>query len=157
MLYLTLVAWPLLTHRRVDTVVSAEVVEADVIHPTTNVSQTHKQRSDNARLVSRLPDLLIDAAPTTVDRAVLPRHDEAQRALLLDVAREPGHLGNADDDLELAALLRRAHDALDERLGDEVHDLLALAGGGDAGGDVRVVRLWPKGGQGQTHKNWFSM
>ena len=100
MLYLTLAAWPLLTHRRIDTVVSTEVVEADVVHPTTIVSQTHKQRSDNARLISRLPNLLIDAAPTTIDGTVLSSHDSLDSSFILDTTSKTGNLRDDNNDLK---------------------------------------------------------
>lgn len=54
----------------------------------------------DSRLISGLPDLLIDTATATVDSPVLGRHDRLQRRFVLHVSREGGQLGDDDDDLK---------------------------------------------------------
>lgn len=54
----------------------------------------------DSRLISGLPDLLIDTAPATVDGPVLGRHDRLQRRFVLHVSRERGQLGDDDDNLK---------------------------------------------------------
>lgn len=63
------------TVRRVDTVIRAQVVEADVIGPGSSVSSSLIEGRVFLRFVTRVPDLFVDAMATAVHRAVLSGHD----------------------------------------------------------------------------------
>lgn len=53
----------------------------------------------DSRLITSSPDLFIDTAPSSVDRAVLSNHDGLKSGLGLDIPRKSRQLGDGDDDL----------------------------------------------------------
>lgn len=144
------------------------MVESDIIHakehnPSASVAVLWTNSfSVNSRLISSLPDLLIDTAPTTVDGPVLSRHDRLQRRFVLHVSREGGQLRDDDDNLkqtthcttqmsaiwntfgaakayylELLAGLSGLDDTLDEGGGDLVDDGTIFLRVGDAVTDMQ--------------------
>lgn len=59
-----------------------------------------------SRFETRTTDLLVDAAPSTIDRAVLRSHNGLDRRLPFHVTRKPGNLWDDDDDLRSMRRMR---------------------------------------------------
>ena len=59
-----------------------------------------------SRLETRTTDLLVNAAPSTVDRAVLRSHNGLDRRLAFHVTRKPGNLWDDDDNLHAMTRMR---------------------------------------------------
>ena len=93
---------------RVDAVVVAQVVKADVVH----------------RVVARLRDAVIDAAPAPRDGPVLVVHDgaRAESVVAAQVAGEGGDCRHDHDDFELLTLSRGSHDSVHDGRPDKVLD-----------------------------------
>src|ERR1043166_7495314 len=81
--YTALLLCSIKNSRRIDAVVVAQVVEADIVH----------------RVAARLRDAVIDTAPAPRDRAVLVVHNRAraERIVAAQIARE-GRDGGHDHD-----------------------------------------------------------
>lgn len=93
-----------LTFRRIDPIISTEMVETNIFHSnqTKEVNSTwqYSLKLFDLRIISSFTNLLVDTMTATVDSTILSTHNKSNGLVTLDIARKTRNFRDHNDNLK---------------------------------------------------------